>query len=228
MIHFNHVTKQYENISALKDAHFTINQGEMLFITGPSGAGKTTILRLLMGYETPTHGQVYIDGSDVSQQSGKGLQALRRQIGFIHQAPYLLEKKTIYENVALPLLIDGYRQNDISRRVQAALDKVGLLHCQRRTPSQLSAGQQQRIGIARSIVHRPRLLLADEPTGNLDPALSEEIFNVFRLFNQVGVTVVIVTHDLYAIAHLNMRIINLREGQIIGSQQGDYSTCDVI
>jgi len=215
MIHFNNVTKSYASANALRNLELEISEGEMAFLTGHSGAGKSTLLKLIMLIERPTQGQVFVNQHNLNQLKRHQIPTLRRDIGMIFQNPMLLSKRTIFENVALPLIINGYRTPEIKRRVQAALDKVGLLDKHKLYPPALSAGEKQRIGIARAVVNKPTILLADEPTGNLDPELSKEIMNLFRAFNDVGVTILVATHDLPLVATMNHRIITLKKGQLI-------------
>ena len=223
MIRFNNVHMQYPGgIDALKNINIHIEQGAMAFITGRSGAGKSTLLRLISLIERHTRGQIVVNGQSLERIRGNRVALFRRNIGFTFQDHRLLNDRTVFDNVALPLVIAGYRHQEIKKRVQAALDKVGLLSKQNSLPMTLSGGEQQRVGIARAVVHRPTLLLADEPTGNLDPMLSWEIMCLFEQFNQVGVTVLIASHDLDMIKRMKKRIITLREGRTLthmGDQQ---------
>ncbi|HUH39219.1 MAG TPA: cell division ATP-binding protein FtsE [Spongiibacteraceae bacterium] len=216
MIQFDTVYKRYDTgQEALKGVSFDIPAGEMLFLTGHSGAGKSTLLKLIMMMERPTSGQVVVGGENLKHMSRRRIPGLRRKIGVVFQNHQLLFDRTVYDNVALPLIIAGYQPRDAGRRVRAALDKVGLLSKERANPITLSGGEQQRVGIARAVVNKPDLLLADEPTGNLDPALSAEIMGLFQQFNQVGVTVLIASHDLGLIARLPYRMMTLHEGQVV-------------
>ena len=218
MIHFTNVSKRYENgYEALKHLDFTINKGEMCFLTGHSGAGKSTLLKLIMRMEKATNGQVVVNGENLTKMSKSKIPALRRNIGVVFQNHQLLFDRSVFDNVALPLVIAGYGHRDIGRRVRAALDKVGLLDKERQNPITLSGGEQQRVGIARAVVNKPKLLLADEPTGNLDPQLSAEIMHLFEQFNQVGVTVLIATHDLSLIARMPYKLLSLRQGQLVSA-----------
>ncbi len=222
MIQFNQVSKRYPNgHEALRNVNFTLENGEMSFLTGHSGAGKSTLLKLICVMEKPTSGQVIIDQKNVGRISRRQIPFIRRNIGMIFQDHRLLFDRTVFDNVALPLIIAGYPHKEIGRRVRAALDKVGLLSKEKLLPIMLSGGEQQRVGIARAVVNKPPLLLADEPTGNLDPELSAEIMNLFEQFNQVGVSVLIASHDLGLIARLPYRVVTLKEGQMIhdGLQQ---------
>ncbi|MBP6725285.1 MAG: cell division ATP-binding protein FtsE [Halioglobus sp.] len=216
MISFDRVSKRYEQgHEALHEVSVNIGSDELVFITGHSGAGKTTLLRMIMLMERPSRGQVIIDGQNLAAIGPRGIPRHRRNIGVVFQNHRLLMDRTVYDNVALPLIIAGYDHRELGRRVRAALDKVGLLDRERAMPITLSGGEQQRVGIARAVVGKPKILLADEPTGNLDPALSAEIMDLFEEFNQVGVTVLIASHDLALISRLRHRIITLREGRLV-------------
>ena len=216
MISFERVSKRYEEgHDALKEISFDIDKDELVFLTGHSGAGKSTLLRLIMLMDRPTRGRVTVDGQDLATVSSRRVPLHRRNIGVVFQNHRLLDDRTVFDNVALPLIIAGYDYREVGRRVRAALDKVGLLPRERAMPVTLSGGEQQRIGIARAVVGRPNILLADEPTGNLDPELSAEIMRLFEDFNQVGVTILIASHDLVLISRLQHRILTLREGRVV-------------
>jgi len=216
MINFDRVGKRYEEgHDALRDVSVEIEKDELVFLTGHSGAGKSTLLRLIMLMERPSRGTVTVDGRDLSRISARGIPQHRRNIGVVFQNHQLLFDRSVFDNVALPLIIAGYDHREVGRRVRASLDKVGLLDRERALPVTLSGGEQQRVGIARAVVGRPKLLLADEPTGNLDPALSAEIMTLFEEFSQVGVTVLIASHDLALISRLHHRIITLRDGRLV-------------
>ena len=220
MISFDRVSKRYdEGHDALREVSVDIGTDELVFITGHSGAGKTTLLRMIMLMERPTRGQVIVDGQDLASINSRGIPRHRRNIGVVFQNNRLLLDRTVFDNVALPLVIAGYDHREVGRRARAALDKVGLLERERAMPVTLSGGEQQRVGIARAVVGRPRILLADEPTGNLDPALSAEIMQLFEEFNQVGVTVLIASHDLALISRMHHRIITLREGRLVAGSK---------
>ncbi len=224
MIQFDRVSKRYPNgKDALSKVGFTLPAGQLTFLTGHSGAGKSTLLKLIMMIERPTQGQVLIDNQNLNGFSNRHIPLLRRKIGMVHQNHQLLFDRSVFDNVALPLIIAGYARADIGKRVRAALDKVGLLDKEKLNPIMLSGGEQQRVGIARAEVNKPPLLLADEPTGNLDPALSEEIMDLFKDFARVGVAVLIATHDLSLIARYNHRLLTLREGRLIhdGDESGE-------
>ncbi|MDO8860184.1 cell division ATP-binding protein FtsE [Haliea sp. E1-2-M8] len=219
MITFDRVSKRYaEGHEALSEISVDIRQDELVFLTGHSGAGKSTLLRLIMLIERPSRGQLIVDGQNLAKIRARGVPGHRRNIGVVFQNHQLLFDRSVYHNVALPLVIAGYEQREVGRRVRAALDKVGLLAKERALPITLSGGEQQRVGIARAVVARPRILLADEPTGNLDPALSAEIMQLFEAFNQVGVTVLIASHDLALISRLRHRILTLRDGRLVSNR----------
>jgi cell division transport system ATP-binding protein len=217
MIQFDNVSKRYPGgFEALSNVSFHLEAGGMAFLTGHSGAGKSTLLKLIAVIENATSGQVFVDGQNVARIGRRGIPFLRRKIGFIFQDHHLLFDRTVFDNVALPLIIAGYRHQEIGRRVRAALDKVGLLGKERLYPITLSGGEQQRVGIARAVVNKPLLLLADEPTGNLDPGLSHEVMNLFGLFNRVGVSVLIASHDIALIDQFRYPVITLDHGRIAG------------
>jgi cell division transport system ATP-binding protein len=216
MITFERVSKRYEEgYDALREISVSIAPNELVFLTGHSGAGKSTLLRLIMLMDRPTRGQVIVDGQNLATVRSRSIPQHRRNIGVVFQNHQLLLDRTVFDNVALPLVIAGYDHREVGRRVRAALDKVGLLNREQAMPLTLSGGEQQRVGIARAVVGKPRILLADEPTGNLDPALSAEIMDLFEQFNQVGVTVLIASHDLVLISRLHHRIITLRQGCLV-------------
>jgi cell division transport system ATP-binding protein len=216
MIQFEEVTKRYPgSFEALNQVNFSLDRGEMVFLTGQSGAGKSTFLKLVALMETPSSGAITVNGRQLHRIKNRNEIATHRsEIGFIFQSPHLLNDRTVCENVALPLLIQGESLATVTKRVSAALDLVGLLNKENCFPMHLSCGEQQRVGIARAVVHKPALLLADEPTGNLDPTLSLEIMKLFEQFNQVGVSVLVVTHDLAMIARMRHRVEVLRGGKL--------------
>ncbi|MDP6189718.1 MAG: cell division ATP-binding protein FtsE [Gammaproteobacteria bacterium] len=220
MIQLQQVSKRYADKTALDHASLHMPRGAMAFLTGHSGAGKSTLLKLIMLMEQPSAGRVIIDQQDLSKLRGKQIALHRRKIGLVFQNHQLLEDYNVHDNIALPLKVSGYNNRDAGRRVRAALDKVGLLSKEKLLPQVLSTGEQQRIGIARAIVNKPRLILADEPTGNLDPKLSAEIMQLFEQFNQVGVTVLVASHDLSLIERLSHPIIHLYQGHISGAYAG--------
>ena len=215
MIRFENVSKRYPGgQEALSQLSFHLAPGEFAFLTGHSGAGKSTLLKLIMLMERPTSGQLLINGKNLNRLHSSQVPYYRRRVGVVFQNHQLLFDRTVYDNVALPLQIMGHPQADIGRRVRAALDKVGLLGREQQNPINLSTGEQQRVGIARAVVHKPRILLADEPTGNLDPALSAEVMALFREFSEVGVTVLIATHDIALIEPLGCRRLHLHHGRM--------------
>ncbi len=215
MIEFENLSKRYDTgYEALSDVSFHMGAGEMAFLTGRSGAGKSTLLKLLMLMERPTSGHLYINGTNLNQLSKAQVPTYRRQLGVVFQNHRLLMDRSLYDNVALPLQVSGYPRAEMGRRVRAALDSVGLLERELLKPAELSGGEQQRVGIARAIVHKPRILLADEPTGNLDPQLSADIMALFRRFQTVGVTVLIATHDVSLINRMRLRILRLDDGTL--------------
>ncbi len=216
MIKFEQVSKTYPGGQrALSKVNFHIEPGEMAFLTGHSGAGKSTLLKLISIMERPTVGRVLINGHDLNAITRRQIAFIRRDIGMIFQNHHLLMDKSVFDNVALPLIIEGYTRKETTRRVEAALEMVGLSEKAKNSPMMLSGGEQQRVGIARAVVNKPPLLLADEPTGNLDPKLSMEIISLFEDFNQAGVSVFIATHDLGLIARMRYRTLTLRNGQMI-------------
>ena len=216
MLVFDHVSKRYPNgFEALSDVSFSVAAGEFVFLTGPSGAGKSTLLKLINGVERSSRGQVHVAGQNISRLPTRKIPDLRQGIGVVFQNHQLLFDRRVYDNVALPLLIAGMKPADISRRVRAALSKVGLTGREGDWPETLSGGEQQRVGIARAVVHRPPMLLADEPTGNLDPDLSREIMSLFLQFSQLGVTVLIATHDLELVEAMPARRLQLQGGRVI-------------
>jgi cell division transport system ATP-binding protein len=222
LIRIEGVTKRFAGgQEALKDLSLSVEKGEMAFVTGHSGAGKSTLLRLIALIERPTSGQVIVDGQNTRRVSRRRIPRYRRQIGMVFQDHKLLYDRPVFDNVALPLVIAGYSHRDAARKVRAALDQVGLLHKEKRNPETLSTGEQQRVGIARAIVSRPKLLIADEPTGNLDPDLSLEVMRIFRRFNEVGVTLLIASHDLALIDQLGCRRIALENGSLASDEEED-------
>ncbi len=215
MIRFENVHKRYPSgRDALAGVSFEMQAGEMAFLTGPSGAGKSTLLKLIALIERPTRGTVLVHSQNTSRIRRRQIPYFRRRIGIVFQDHKLLNDRTIFDNVALPLVICALRRREIERRVRAALDQVGLLGREMNSPLTLSAGEQQRVGIARAVATRPDLVIADEPTGNLDPALSLEIMRLFERFNEVGVTMLIATHDLDLLDHLDHRRVHLDAGKI--------------
>lgn len=222
MIHFHNVSKRYPGgQDALSNINLHIDKGEMVFLTGHSGAGKSSLLKLITLIIRSSNGQVIINNQNLERLPRRKIPQLRRSIGIIFQDHCLLNDRTVFDNVALPLVIAGLDHQETGKRVRAALDKVGLLRKERKYPITLSGGEQQRVGIARAVVNKPPLLLADEPTGNLDPELSREIMELFEQFNQVGVTVLIASHNIELITSLGHRRLILREGQLINNGQDE-------
>ncbi|MBT8082332.1 MAG: cell division ATP-binding protein FtsE [Gammaproteobacteria bacterium] len=222
MIQLDNVTKRFPGgQEALSGLSLSIDSGEMVFVTGHSGAGKSTLLRLIALIERPTSGQVIVNGQNTRRVKRRRIPKYRRHIGMVFQDHKLLDDRPVFDNVALPLIISGVGRRDAARKVRAALDQVGLLHKEKQNPETLSAGEQQRVGIARAIVTRPRLLIADEPTGNLDPDLSLEVMRIFRRFNEVGVTLLIASHDIALIDKLGCRRIELDEGRLRNGYKDD-------
>jgi cell division transport system ATP-binding protein len=215
VIRFETVFKRYPGgRDALAGVDLALDKGEMAFLTGRSGAGKSTLLKLVGLLERPTRGQVVVNGRNTRGIRRRQVPAFRRQIGMVFQDHKLLNDRSVFDNVALPLIIAGQNRRDTGKRVRAALDQVGLLQTEKALPVTLSSGEQQRVGIARAVVTKPSLLIADEPTGNLDPGLSLEIMRLFERFNEVGVTVLVASHDLHLISQLGHRRIELDEGRL--------------
>jgi cell division transport system ATP-binding protein len=215
MIQFKQISKRYPGgFEALSQIDFTLEKGEMAFLTGHSGAGKSTMLKLIALLERPSSGQLIVDGEAINGFKKKQIARYRRNLGIIVQTPSLLYDRSVFDNVALPLQLQGGDPAWIAKCVRASLEMVGLLSKEKINPAHLSGGEQQRVGIARAIVHKPKLLIADEPTGNLDPGLSADIMNLFEQFHQVGVAVLIATHDLALIASMKHRIVMLKRGRV--------------
>jgi cell division transport system ATP-binding protein len=220
VILLQHVSKRYPGTrEVLGQVNLHLGRGEMAFLTGPSGAGKSTLLKLIAAIERPSRGQIVIDGQNITHLPRRRIPYLRRKIGIIFQDHHLLYDRTVFDNVTLPLVIAGFGHREIRRRARAALDKVGLLKKEQAMPITLSGGEQQRVGIARAVINRPPILLADEPTGNLDPELSAEIMGLFDDFNRVGVTVLIASHDIDLITRLHRPIYRLACGLLLAPSQ---------
>ncbi len=216
MIEFHNVTKRYEGgYEDLSNVSLRLEDGQMAFLTGHSGAGKSTLLKIVALIEKPTRGQALLNRINLNTVPRRRVPYIRRNIGIIFQDHQLLFDRPVFDNVALPLQIQGYRHQEVAKRTRAALDKVGLRHKEKSMPITLSGGEQQRVGIARAVVHKPMLLLADEPTGNLDPVLSREIMQIFVDFNQVGVSVLVASHDLGLIEELDKPRLTLNRGELI-------------
>jgi cell division transport system ATP-binding protein len=217
MIRFDQVHKRYPNgREALAGVSFNIESGALTFLTGHSGAGKSSILKLIALIERPTRGQVIVNSQNTAGVKPRGIPQFRRRIGVVFQDHKLLHDRPVADNVALPLIIAGVPRREVDKRVRAALDQVGLLGREKSRPLELSTGEQQRVGIARAVVAKPALLIADEPTGNLDPELALEIMRLFKRFSEVGVTVVVASHDVHLIDQVGARRIVLSEGRVIG------------
>jgi len=220
MIRFVNASKRYSSgFDALQNVNFHMAPGEMAFLTGHSGAGKSSLLKLIALLERSSRGQVIVNNQNLAKVPRRRIPYFRRNIGIIFQDHQLLFDRTVFDNVALPLIIAGYSRHDIAKRVRAALDKVGLLGKEKKYPITLSGGEQQRVGIARAVVNKPPLILADEPTGNLDPELSAEIMGLFQDFSDVGVTVLVATHDIALISQLPYRTLTLKDGKLINDTQ---------
>jgi cell division transport system ATP-binding protein len=215
LIRFEQVFKRYPNgREALSGISFNVDSGELVFLTGHSGAGKSSILKLIALIERPTRGQVIVNNQNTGTMKPRGIPQFRRQIGVVYQDHKLLHDRPVMDNVALPLIIAGVSRREIDKRVRAALDQVGLLGKEKSRPLELSTGEQQRVGIARAVVAKPALLIADEPTGNLDPELALEVMRLFKRFSEVGVTVMVATHDVHLIEQMGVRRIALRDGRV--------------
>ena len=215
MITFKNVSKRYpDGYVALNNVDLTVEPGEMVFLTGHSGAGKSTLLKLIAAIERPTSGTITISGQNIAQLKPSAIPYMRRKIGFIFQDHKLLFDRSVFDNVLLPLQISNFDNNTVAARVRAALDKVGLLKKEKAMPIALSGGERQRLCIARAVVHRPAILIADEPTGNLDVEYARDIMTMFTSFNQVGVTVLIATHDASLLEDTQHRILSLKQGKL--------------
>ena len=222
MIRFDHVWKRYPNgREALCDLSLEIDRGEMAFLTGHSGAGKSTLLKLIALIERPTRGTLVVNGQNTGTLPRSKIPAFRRQVGVVFQDHKLLMDRPVYDNVGLPLVIAGVPEKEIGKRVRASLDQVGLLGREQNRPIELSTGEQQRVGIARAIIGKPALLIADEPTGNLDPELAVEIMNIFKRFNEVGVTVLIASHDIHLVERFGVRRVVLEGGRAASGGEPD-------
>lgn len=219
MIQLIHVSKFYDRRAALADVTLDIEKGEFVLLMGPSGSGKSTLLRLLIGAERPDDGHVFVHGKNVTKLKSSEIPYLRRKIGIVFQDFRLLPKKSVFDNVALPLLVQGASAADIRRKVTEALRAVGVDHKRDQLPIGLSTGEQQRVCVARAIVNGPVVLLADEPTGNLDPELTSEIMELFKLINARGTTVIVATHDPLVMERVNRRVVKLSQGMLVPEQR---------
>ena len=215
MIRLQNISKRFpDSGEVLAHIDLQIDRGEMVFLTGPSGSGKSTLLKLIALVEAPTRGKLYFNERNITKLSRRNISRYRSQMGLVFQDHRLLHDRNVFENIALPLRINGFSPRDIPKRVRAALDKVDLLNKEKSKPISLSGGEQQRVGIARAIVHKPKILLADEPTGNLDPELSNDIMQLFIDFNQVGVTALVASHDHGLIENLGKKVMHLQHGRL--------------
>jgi len=219
MIQLIHVSKSYDRRAALSDVTLEIEKGEFVLLMGPSGAGKSTLLRMLIGEEQPDEGQIFVQGRNVTKLKQSEVPYLRRKVGSVFQDFRLLPKKSVFENVALPLIVQGASTVDIRRKVTEALRAVGVDHKKEQSPNSLSTGERQRVCIARAIVNGPIVLLADEPTGNLDPERTAEIIELFKLINARGTTVIVATHDPHVMTQVNRRIITLMQGALVSENR---------
>ena len=214
-IEFHHIVKRFDNgVEALRDLSVAIPEGSMAFLSGHSGAGKSTFLKLLLRLENATSGSILVNGMNIAHLAPRHLPRYRQHLGVVFQEHHLLPRRSVFENVALPLRVSGLRDRETGRRVRAALSSVGLLEKERLLPGYLSVGERQRVGIARAVVNRPKVLLADEPTGNLDPALSASVMALFRQFHNVGTTVIVASHDRELIGSMGVRIVELAKGRV--------------
>ncbi len=216
MLKFDRVFKRYpDGGDALIDISFQLKKGEMVFLTGHSGAGKSTLLKLIAVMERCTRGQLFFEGQNLNRIKEKKIPFVRRQLGLIFQDYKLLHNRTVFDNIALPLVVSGFGYQEIVRRVRAVLEQVGLSGKEKKFPLALSGGEQQRVGIARAVINKPKLILADEPTGNLDPELSGEIMSLFGRFQQVGVTILIASHDYALVEKFHTRVLHLDHGRLV-------------
>ena len=224
MIDFEHVSKQYKHNAkpALEDVNFHVDDGEFVFLLGHSGAGKSTLLKLILREETPTEGRVLVNGQDVARLRRRKIPYLRRQMGIIFQDFRLIPTMTVYENIAFAMHVTNIGHKQIKERVNYMLELVHLEDKAKVYPDLLSGGEQQRVAVARALAHAPKLVIADEPTGNLDPGRSLEIMTLLERINALGTTVIVVTHERGLVNHFNKRIILLNDGQVIGDGLGSY------
>jgi len=220
VIHFQNVSKEFDNQTALRDISFSIDKGQMVFLTGPSGSGKTTLLKLIYLAERPDTGEIIVDGLETSQMKESGTPLVRRNIGIVFQDFRLLENRTVFENIAISLRIRGVNERETKTRTHDALKTVNLRHKSDSYPKKLSGGEQQRVVIARAIVSEPAILLADEPTGNLDPATAEGVMNTFKDVHAKGTTILIATHNRELYRNTGKRVLRLDSGNLIGEELG--------
>ena len=226
MITFENVTKTYNENSALKDVSIDIDDGEFVFLVGPSGAGKSTFIKLIIKEINADSGRIIVDGQDITRMSSREIPYLRRKIGMVFQDFRLLQKKTVYENVAFALETVHKSKRKIKNRVPPALEMVGILNKKDKYPDELSAGEQQRVAIARAIINRPDILIADEPTGNLDPVTAREIMTLLEEINDTGPTVVMVTHAKDIVDEMHKRVITIEAGHVVRDEYGEYALGD--
>ena len=219
MIHLYKVSKSYEGVPALRDITVNVDKGEFVFVTGPSGAGKTTLLKILFCAERADEGQIIIQGMNTFRLSMSSIPYLRRNMGFVFQDYKLLAHKTAFENIALALKVVGTPYGEIERRALLALKKVGMEAKDHLTPPKLSGGEQQRVAIARALVNEPQILLADEPTGNLDPQSGHDVFRLFKDINMKGTTVIVATHDWETVHKMQRRIVTMERGRIMNDSR---------
>ena len=223
MIQLYRVTKKYEGIPALRDVSFSVDKGEFVFVTGPSGAGKTTLLKILFCAEYADEGQIVIQGMNTFRLDSSSIPYLRRNMGFVFQDYKLLPHKTVFENIALALKVVGTPHGDIERRAYQVLKKVSLETKRHLTPPKLSGGEQQRVAVARALVNEPQILLADEPTGNLDPQSGQDVFQLFKDINMKGTTVLVATHDWETVRKMQKRIVTMERGRVVDDGKGPAS-----
>ncbi len=227
LILFKDVSKRYKNGTvALRHVNLEIKDGEFVFITGNSGAGKSSMVRLLMCEDIPTSGDLIVNGSNTQKLSRRQIPKYRRQIGIVFQDFRLIPNLNVYDNIAFSLRVVGRRRREIVRKVNTAMELVGLVHKARVYPNQLSGGEQQRVAVARALVNNPRLIIADEPTGNVDPSLSVEIMNMFLQINRMGITVVVVTHEQHLVDQMGQRVVSIRDGRIISDTSWEKGDTD--
>ncbi len=224
MIEFTNASHAYKNgVQTLKNVDLKIDDGEFVFIVGPSGAGKSTIIKLLMAEERLKGGEIVINGRKLSKIRRRHIPMLRREMGVVFQDFRLIENKTVAQNIAFAMEVLGKPRKEITKRVKFLLDLIGLPHKADKYPKELSGGEQQRVALARALINSPRIIIADEPTGNVDPVMSMEIMNLFSIINQQGVTIVVVTHESSLVNKYKKRVITLKQGEIVSDQKGGYT-----
>ena len=224
MIEFKNASHSYKNgVQTLKGLNLKIDDGEFVFIVGPSGAGKSTIIKLLMAEERLNSGEITINGKNLSKIRRRHIPKLRREMGVVFQDFRLIENKTVYQNIAFAMEVLGKPRKEINKRVKFLLDLIGLPHKADKYPKELSGGEQQRVALARALINSPRMIIADEPTGNVDPVMSMEIMNLFSIINQQGITIVVVTHESSLVNKYKKRVITIKDGQVVSDQQGGYT-----